>query len=371
MDDVNEVSLTELVTETLQETTFDYSDVNEEEKEKLIRIKLRKGAVIHNTIVEIGGDLKEAQRIYSHCGTGKFEKWVVEEYNMAPQTARKYIRAYDVLAQNGSAYIRTLASGNDNLQTLGIEKLSSLSKLNPDQQKQVIENAPLNEMNKKQVDELIKKVKEAEEYSDELVEEIRKKDQKIRENRDSVEQKDKEIQELKSKIQELESGNMQPVAKVQEKIVEKVVEKEVVPAGVLQELDTYKKLAKENMDKIPEYIQDELSELRKVVIEKSELLEDAKKTVGEIAKQSNSKFGTQNVDWGLLGNVINNFLSSAGEYSYMKETFKIESGQTKSYVKTQVEKIEKWVLSMKEMMNENLMIGDTFYDITDFEKVEE
>lgn len=70
--EANEMSLTELVNETLQETTFDYSDVTPEDKDTLVRIKLRKGVIIHATIVEIGGDLKVAQAIYA-----KKRKWKI------------------------------------------------------------------------------------------------------------------------------------------------------------------------------------------------------------------------------------------------------------------------------------------------------
>lgn len=91
------------------------------------------------------GDLKVAQKIYSHYGNGEFTKWVVEEYGMSDTTARRYIKAYEFLIQYGKGNNGTLGSELE-IQNLGVYKLSSLSKLTLDQQKQVIENAPLNEI---------------------------------------------------------------------------------------------------------------------------------------------------------------------------------------------------------------------------------
>lgn len=342
-EETNEMSLTELINETLQKTTFDYGDVTPEDRDTLVRIKLRKGVIIHNTIVEIGGDLKVAQKIYSKKGNGKFTKWVEEEYGMSYVMAKKYISAYDVLVQNGSE--KLLNPGLTTiLQQLGVHKLSSLAKLPIEQQKQVIENAPLEDMNKRQVEELTKAVKEAEEYSDELIEEIRKKDKKINDSIELQEMKDKEIESLKAKVQELESKKEQSIEpKVVE--VEKIIEKEV----------------------IPDYIQNELDRLREEVADKDDRLKSAKETMEAIVTQQNSKFGTQEIDWGSLATVVNHFLKSAGEFTYLKEAFKETSGQGKSYVKTQVERIEKWVIEMKKMMNTDLAIGNTIYDNVDFE----
>ncbi len=367
MDNVNDMALTKLVEETIEiGSSFDYSDVSQDDEKKLIKIKLRKRLIVEWTILEIGGDLVDAQDIYSHYGNGKFKAWVEEEYDMRFSTARKYIQAYKVLSERKSD---NLLYNDDNIETLGVHKLSSLYKLGSEQRKDIITNAPLHDMTVQQVDELTKKVKEAEEYSDELVEEIRKKDQKIRENRDSVEQKDKEIQELKSKIQELESGNVQPVAEVQEKIVEKVVEKEVIPKEIQEELKALKQLVKERKE-IPEHILNELSSLRTEVAKKDELLNEAKSTVEAIATQTNSKFGVQDVDWNSLGNIVSHFLGGASEFSYMKDAYKQESAQKKQYINSQVNKIEKWVLQMKDMMNETLTIGNVIYDNVDF-KIEE
>ena len=78
--------------------------------------------------------MKVAQKIYSNNRNGKFEKWVVEEYGMSANTARKYIKAYDFLVQYNKGDIQTLGSELE-IQNLGVQKLSSLSKLTPVQQK--------------------------------------------------------------------------------------------------------------------------------------------------------------------------------------------------------------------------------------------
>ena len=148
--------------------------------------------------------------------------------------------------------------------------------------------------------------------------------------------------------------------------VEKVVEKEVIPERVQEELKTLKQLVKEK-NEIPEHIKNELFSLRQQIAEKDSLLNDAKNTVEAIATATNSKFGTQKVDWNLLGDIISHFLGGASEYTYMGNVYKEESSNKKEYIKTQVNKIEQWVLQMKQMMNENLTIGNTIYDNIDFE----
>ena len=102
MENINETALTELVDETvgLQESTFDYSDVSEEEKSELQNMKLEKNVVTHTVIVITGRHLKRAQEIYSKNGTGKYKKWVEEEYGMNFSTAKRYLQAYNVLLQN-------------------------------------------------------------------------------------------------------------------------------------------------------------------------------------------------------------------------------------------------------------------------------
>ena len=355
--EINENALIEYISEEIEESKFDYSDVTEEEKEKLLEIRMRKGAIIQDFIITIGKDLSEAQKIYSKNGSGKFTKWIEQEYGIKRTTAFNYIKAYEVLS---NCSLKGTIDTN-NLEKLGVKKLASLSKLSDEQQKEVIENAPLEELNVKQVEELTKQIKDEQEYSEELVEEIKKKDEKIREKTKQQEEQQQTIKELQQKIQELESREVQPVAQDEPQIIEKVVEKEVVPEKVKAELETYKKLAQENQNNIPDYVLDELDTLRKTVTEQNEQLKDAKRTVEAIATQQNSKFGTQNIDWSLLGNVVNNFLSKASEYTYMKEAFKVESGKSKNFVKTQVDRIEKWVIEMKQMMNESVIIGNTIY----------
>lgn len=65
---------------------------------------------------------------------------------MSDTMARKYIKAYDFLVQYSKGENGTLGS-ETRVQNLGVTKLSLLSELTPEQQVQVVENAPLNEMN--------------------------------------------------------------------------------------------------------------------------------------------------------------------------------------------------------------------------------
>ena len=62
---------------------------------------------------------------------------------------------------------------NETILDLGVTKLASLAKLPKMQQKEVIENAPLEEITKEEVEQLTKKVKEAGEYNEQLLNEIR------------------------------------------------------------------------------------------------------------------------------------------------------------------------------------------------------
>ena len=344
VEEENEMALTNLVNETLQETTFDYSDVTPEDKDTLVRIKLRKGVIIHNTIVEIGGDLKEAQAIYSHNGSGKFMRWVEEEYGMSFTTADRYMRAYDVLVQNDSGKILSLGVAT-NLQQLGVQKLSSLSKLTPEQQQQVIENAPLEEMNKKQVEELTKRVKETQEYSDELVEEIKKKDQK---NKEQQKQKDKEIESLKAKVQELESKKEQSVEpEVVEKIVEveKVVEKEVIPESVQSELDELKaekeRLEKENSEKT-----DFINEQRKEINKHKEAW-DSLNLEKEVWQESKSI----DINFGALLAFIRNFLDCTAGYTFLKGQYQDISEKNRKTLLNAINRVEDWCLLMRQAVN--------------------
>lgn len=348
--EINENALIEHITEEIEENDFDYSDVTDEEKEKLLEIKMRKGIIVQGFINAVGKDLSEAQKIYSKNGNGKFSKWVEEEYGISRTTAFNYLKAYEVW--NNCSLEGTIDITK--LEKIGVKKLASLSKLSEEQQKDVIENAPLEELNVKQVEELTKQVKIEQEYSEELVEELKKKDEKIREKTELQKQQDNQIKELQQKIEELEN------IEIEEKIVEveKVIEKEVVPEHIKVELETYKKLAKENMEEIPDYILDEIDSLRKTVQEKEELLENAERTVEAVIQKRDIIFGRDSTDWNELGKAIYRFLECASKYTYLNEAYKKVGGVTKHYVITAVDKLEKWLISMKKLMNKELMIGN-------------
>lgn len=110
----------------------------------------------HDNGIWKSGDLKEAQEIYSHNGSGRFKKWVEEEYGMNYNTAFGYIQAYETLAQlsgckddlTGQINREKIINSERAMeaQKLGVYKLSSLSKLPIEKQKYLIENAPLEKM---------------------------------------------------------------------------------------------------------------------------------------------------------------------------------------------------------------------------------
>ena len=351
MEETNETALTELVDETvgLQESNFDYSDVSEEEKIILQGFKRKKGIRTYAFIIETGSDLKEAQSIYSKYGNGKFTKWVEEEYGMGVRMAEKYIEVYNSLSKNE---LTKLASSMDNL---GVEKMYSLTKLPEPQQKEVLENAPLEEMNKKEVEQLTKKVKETGEYNEQLLNEIRQEKENAKK---TSQEKDEEIKKLQEKVKELES--VQSVAQepqiiekevIKEIPVEKVVE--VTPQFMINKMKALEKMVAEKTDEIPDYITEELETLRKKVKEQQEELDESKRNLKDIVYKKNTSLGKERQDWGLLGNVINNFLSSASEYTYMQEFYKMESGENKNFIRSQIDRVEKWVIEMKRMINPN------------------
>ncbi len=371
MEEVNEMALTELVTQNLPTINFDYSKIDEETSTimKNAEVSMQVSAV--NTRYVFGEQLCKVQDKLAGNNqyNGYFEEWY-SALGLKKSFVYDTINYYKVVCQTNSQKILNLP----------ITKVKELAKLTFDQQKEVIENVPLDELDREQVRELTKKVKEAGQYNEDLLNEIRQKDDKIKTKEAEAQQlqeekdkKDQEIAELKAKLQEMEE-NFQPVEKVEPEVVEKIVEvekvveveKEVVPEDIKEELETLRKIAKER-NEIPEHIKNELFSLREQVAEKDALLNDAKDTVEAIATATNSKFGTQKVDWNLLGDIVSHFLGGASEYSYMETAYKEESIQKKNYVKTQVDKIEKWVLQMKQMMNESLTIGNVIYSDINYE----
>ncbi len=300
-----------------------------------------------------GEQLLKVKNALARHKYGNFAEWY-EKFGLKQRRVYDLIHFYEVILKFSKEY--------GFVKELPFRMIADIGRIPAEKQEEYIKNAPLQEMTVRENAELIKQIKGEKEYSKELIEEIRKKDQKIRESRESVEQKDKEIAELKNKIQEIKSGNVQPVAEVKTEIIEK----EVVPESVQQELKTLRELAKEK-NEVPEHILNELSSLRQQLADKEALLNDAKDTVEAIATQTNSKFGTQDVDWNSLGDIVSHFLGGASEYSYMEQAYKGETNKKKEYVKSQVKRIEKWVLQMKQMMNEAPMIGDVIYSDVDFE----
>ena len=362
---------------------FDFGNISEEDKQTLIQnaedANIGTRACLEITVTLYGKAFSFANKLYSHNQNGIYQNYV-RALGFSISTAKRILKCYEEYHNRPNKVLYDKNGNERGFFELGAHKIRAISSLPERIKEQVYEDsANIFDLNVKQVDALVRKAKETGDYSEELVEEIRKKDEKIanseqqqKQLQQEKEQKDNEIAELKAKIQELEQIKVQPVGKVEPEIVEKivevekVVEKEVIPERVQEELKTLKQLVKEK-NEIPEHIKNELFSLRQQIAEKDSLLNDAKNTVEAIATATNSKFGTQKVDWNLLGDIISHFLGGASEYTYMGNVYKEESSNKKEYIKTQVNKIEQWLLQMKQMMNENLTIGNTIYDNIDFE----
>lgn len=365
---------------------FDYGDEITNEQRQILIEDAKNAAIGRNACLEImvslyGKAIKHANEFYGHKKTGKYHEYVTVVLELSISTATRILKCYEEYHSHPNKKLYDKEGNERGILDLGAHKVRAISSLPENIKEQVYENSSeLFEMNVKEVNEFVKKVKETGEYNEDLLNEIRQKDDKIKTKEAEAQQlqeekdkKDQEIAELKAKLQEMEE-NFQPVEKVEPEVVEKIVEvekvveveKEVVPEDIKEELETLRKIAKER-NEIPEHIKNELFSLREQVAEKDALLNDAKDTVEAIATATNSKFGTQKVDWNLLGDIVSHFLGGASEYSYMETAYKEESIQKKNYVKTQVDKIEKWVLQMKQMMNESLTIGNVIYSDINYE----
>lgn len=357
---MEEVSLTDaIISDALPKDYFDYGDTPKQDAIRLEQ-EANDAEVVKNACLEImikayGRPIQDAQNVWAKNGYGMYEKYVTQRLKLSISTAKRILKAYELTQEFPDKKIYSLNGEEKNLTDLGLHKMRSIMSLPENVREDILDSAPLLDLNHFQVEELVKKAKKTGEYNEELLKEVQQKNQVIKISKEQQEKQQQTIQELQAKIQALENKEMQPVAQIEPQVVEKIVEVEKV---VEKEV-------------VPEIIQNELDRLREEIAEKDDRLNSAKITLEAIATQQNSKFGIAEVDWKPLSTVVNHFLKSAGEFTYLKEAFKETPSQGKSYVKTQVDRIEQWVIEMKRMMNSDLVIGSTIFVESNIEVLEE
>lgn len=275
-------------------------------------------------------------------------------------TARKYMQAYDSF-KRAELYCPEQLSDIENI---GVHKLSYMNKLSDEQFTDIMKSKAATKINVDQFRQLTNKVKETGEYSEDLLNEIRQKDDKIKTKeaetiqlQQEKEQKDQEIAELKAKLQKIEEEKIQPVGnsepEVVEKIVEveKVVEKEVVPDYINQEIEQKEELIEKLTNQV-EGLNDALS-----------LFKNQEKLVKEEAFKDN--------DWDKLCSEIGNFVRKSAQYTFLETDYINLDSMYQKRVLNSLNKIENWLLKMKQITNQNLTIGNVIYSDVDFEESEE
>jgi hypothetical protein len=170
------------------EVKFDYSIVDKETaeylQEKAIKIKAY-DKLVNAAQTELGKELKEAQELLSQHRYGCFKQWVEESFEFSHATAYKLINRYDLIVNN--IYNKELIESQPLSLTYEMSKPSALQEAND-------------------------KV-----FSGEI-----KTHKEYKELEAQIKQRDLEIMRLKS-------------APAETKVIEKVIEKEVVPQSVLAE----------------------------------------------------------------------------------------------------------------------------------------
>lgn len=235
-------------------------------------------------IIEIGKRLIEAKQQLPH---GEWGEWLSEKVEFSERTARQFMR---VAEEFGDSQI-----GN----RLPISKLYALLELPTETRTAVINNAPLEEMTKREVQELTKRLKQEQNHNQSLEE--------------TIKQMSKQIQELKNRPTEV---------KTEIKTVE--VEKPVIP-------DDYEHIKRENQ---------QLSEQNKTLLEQKQQLarqlQESRVLQSEII---NIEEFRQNIGY---------FLEKMAKYTFYSEAFAtLDKRQQNEFLK-QVEKIDIWVTEVKQ-----------------------
>ena len=364
------LSLTEsIIGDMIQQETFDYEDTPEDIKMELIQgvkdSKKIRSACLEVIVATDGRILKIANEAWAKKGTGIYRRFVENEMGYSIPTAKRILNLYEMQQKFPDLKLYSQNGEEKTLFDLGTHKISSIKALPEDIQEKVLTSAPLIDMNTKQVEKLAKKIKETGDYSEELIEEIREKDKKIADSeqkqkqlQQEKEQKEIEIAELKAKIQELEQIKVQPVEKVEPEVVEKivevekVVEKEVIPNSIKEELEMLrnenKVLIKDNKDKAS-FIEGQ----NNTIIEQRQKINNLK------IDDSIPEDSLPAMKLGSLLSFIDCFLRDTSGFTLLKGQFSEMSNKSKQTLLNSIGRIEDWCILMKQAVNDDKeMLGN-------------
>lgn len=343
---------------------FDYGiDISEQQKQTLIEnaknANVGKNACLEIMVSLYGKAIKDANEIYGNKRNGKYEEYVSICLELSISTAKRILKCYEEIHNHPNKVLYDKNGEEKNLIDLGAHKLRAISSLPEDVKEKVYDNsAELFDMNVKEVNQLVKKVKETGEYNEDLLNEIRQKDDKIKTKeaetkqlQQEKEQKDQEIAELKAKLQKIEEA--QPVAQVEPEVVEKIIEvevekvvkKEVIPDEIQEELKELraekKRLEQETAEKT-EYIKQQDEKLQ----EKEDSLNNLK-----INKNTNQTENLNVIDIGILFTIIKDFLTRASSYTLLKGQYEDIPPKTKKTLKDAIKSVEDWCILMEQAVN--------------------
>ena len=364
------LSLTEsIIGDMIQQETFDYEDTPEDIKMELIQgvkdSKKIRSACFEVIVATDGRILKIANEAWAKKGTGIYRRFVENEMGYSIPTAKRILNLYEMQQKFPDLKLYSQNGEEKTLFDLGTHKISSIKALPEDIQEKVLTSAPLIDMNTKQVEKLAKKIKETGDYSEELIEEIREKDKKIADSeqkqkqlQQEKEQKEIEIAELKAKIQDLEQIKVQPVEKVEPEVVEKivevekVVEKEVIPNSIKEELEMLrnenKVLIKDNKDKAS-FIEGQ----NNTIIEQRQKINNLK------IDDSIPEDSLPAMKLGSLLSFIDCFLRDTSGFTLLKGQFSEMSNKSKQTLLNSIGRIEDWCILMKQAVNDDKeMLGN-------------
>ena len=357
MEEVNEMVSTSQIADNLPRINFDYSRFDEE------TIDVMQDA--ENIMQVTGSNTKfiwgqQLNRVREQLANKSYQETNFREWFTALNLKKGFV--YDTISYYNA---RVHAVDTQKILTLSDSKISAIGKLTEEQQKEVLGKAPLENMSVNEVRKLVTEVKETGEYSEELLNEIRQKDDKIKTKeaetkqlQQEKEQKDQEIAELRSKLKELEETKVQPVAQpepqVVEKIVEveKVVEKEVVPKEIEEELKALKiendALIKDNKDKAS-FIEGQNS----TIIEQRQKIDNLK------IDDSIPEDTIPAMKLGSLLSFIDCFLRDTSGFTLLKGQFSEISDKSKQTLLNSIDRVEDWCLLMKQAIsNDKNMLGN-------------
>lgn len=258
-------------------------------------------------IIEIGKRLIKVKENVEH---GEFTEWLEKKVDISHRTANNFMK------------VATTFSNSQPVANLGTRKLLALAGLDEEDRTEVIQENNIKDITTRELEKVVKEKKEIkkqleveQEYSNELQE--------------AIKQKEKQIEELKQ---------MKEKTQIVEKEIIKEVEKEVLPNTIKEQIEL---LEEENKELKSEY-------------------EKARDTISSIKNMKNAEksqmFYDNDFD-GLCSN-ISEFVRKSSKYTYMDNEYLELAVHQKTLIKNSIKKIEDWIISIKKMTNETLMIGN-------------